>query len=68
VSVAPKENVWSIPSAPLEDLDLERDDDEAERQRRVMDLAAVRIRTVRARLEHLVCGFRAIVNGQIGAS
>jgi hypothetical protein len=33
-----------IPSAPVDDLDLDRDEDEEEWERRVMDLAAARVR------------------------
>jgi hypothetical protein len=43
----------SIPSAPFDDLDLDRPDDEAEWDRRVMALAAERIAAERARLERL---------------
>lgn len=42
-----------IPSAPVDDLDLQRDDDEEEWERRVMALAASRIQTARFRLEAL---------------
>ncbi len=42
-----------IPSAPLDDLDLDRPEDEEEWERRVMALAAARIIAERARLEQL---------------
>ena len=42
-----------IPSAPFDDLDLDRAEDEEERERRVMALAASRIAAERARLERL---------------
>jgi hypothetical protein len=42
-----------IPSAPVGDLDLARDEDEAEWERRVMELASLRIHAARARLERL---------------
>lgn len=42
-----------IPSAPVVDLDIERDDEEEEWERRVMDLAAARIAAARDRLEAL---------------
>jgi hypothetical protein len=42
-----------IPSAPLDDLDLDNPTDEAEWERRVMALAAARIVAERARLEQL---------------
>lgn len=42
-----------IPSAPFEDLDLDRPEDEEEWERRVMALAAVRIGAERDRLEQL---------------
>jgi hypothetical protein len=42
-----------IPSAPVGDLDLDRDDDEVEWERRALELASVRIRAARARLERL---------------
>ena len=42
-----------IPSAPFDDLDLDRPEDEEEWDRRVMALAAARIGAERKRLEHL---------------
>ena len=42
-----------IPSAPFDDLDLDRSEDEEEWERRVMALAAARIAAERLRLEHL---------------
>jgi hypothetical protein len=42
-----------IPSAPFDDLDLDRPEDEEEWERRVMALAASRISAERARLAHL---------------
>jgi hypothetical protein len=42
-----------IPSAPFDDLDLDRPEDEEEWERRVMALAAARIVAERARLERL---------------
>jgi hypothetical protein len=42
-----------IPSAPFDDLDLDRPEDEAEWDRRVMALAEARIAVERVRLERL---------------
>lgn len=42
-----------IPTAPFDDLDLDRPEDEAEWDRRVMALAAARIAAERTRLEQL---------------
>jgi hypothetical protein len=42
-----------IPSAPFGDLDLDRDEDEEEWERRVMELASVRIGAARARFERM---------------
>lgn len=42
-----------IPSAPFDDLDLDRPEDEEEWERRVMALAATRIGAERERLERL---------------
>lgn len=42
-----------LPSAPFDDLDLDRPEDEEEWERRVMALAAARIASERARLERL---------------
>jgi len=47
-----------IPSAPFDDLDLEKPEGEAEWDRRVMALSAARIAAERVRLE---CVFRRIV-------
>ena len=41
-------DVPAIPSAPVGDLDLDRDADEEEWERRVVDLASVRISAARA--------------------
>jgi hypothetical protein len=46
-------DVSPIPSAPFHDLDLDRDEDAEEWERRVMALAAVRIAAERVRLEGL---------------
>jgi hypothetical protein len=45
--------VSSIPNAPVGDLVLERDEDEAQWEQRVMQLAASRIHSARVRLERL---------------
>jgi hypothetical protein len=42
-----------IPTATFDDLDLDRDDDRKEWERRLMDLAAKRIAAARLRLERL---------------
>ena len=42
-----------IPSAPFDDLDIDRDDDEEEWERRLMQLAGQRVQAARNRLEHL---------------
>ena len=42
-----------IPSAPFDDLDLDRPEDEEEWERRAMTLASARITAERARLEQL---------------
>ncbi|MBI2392254.1 MAG: hypothetical protein HYV09_21885 [Deltaproteobacteria bacterium] len=47
------ELVSTIPSAPFDDLDLDRAEGEEEWERRVMALAATRIAAERARLERL---------------
>jgi hypothetical protein len=44
-------DISPIPSAPFADLELDRDEDEEEWERRVMQLATVRIEASRARLE-----------------
>lgn len=46
-------HISPIPSAPVGDLDLDRVEDEEEWERRVMELATVRVRAARARLEQL---------------
>jgi hypothetical protein len=46
-------NETPIPSAPFDDLDLDRPEDEEEWERRVMALAAARIAAERTRLERL---------------
>jgi hypothetical protein len=51
--LAPANDPSPIPSAPLDDLDLDRPEDEEEWERRVMALAAARIAAERARLERL---------------
>ncbi|HEY5240314.1 MAG TPA: hypothetical protein VIJ22_02570 [Polyangiaceae bacterium] len=53
MSVQRTADVPAIPSAPVGNLDLDRDADEEEWERRVMDLASVRISAARARLERL---------------
>jgi hypothetical protein len=50
---APSNDPSPIPSAPFDDLDLDRPEDEEEWERRVMALAAERIAAERARLEGL---------------
>jgi hypothetical protein len=42
-----------IPSAPFDDLDLDLEEDRSEWERRLMSLAAARIKAARARLERL---------------
>jgi hypothetical protein len=46
-------DVSPIPTAPMGDLDLDREDDEEEWERRVLELASTRIDAARARLERL---------------
>ncbi|MBI5495602.1 MAG: hypothetical protein HY904_11310 [Deltaproteobacteria bacterium] len=48
-----KTGVSPIPTAPVDDLDLDRDEDREEWERRVMALAGVRIQAARQRLEKL---------------
>jgi hypothetical protein len=50
---APALAAYPIPSAPFDDLDLDRPEGEEEWERRVMALAAARIGDERARLERL---------------
>jgi hypothetical protein len=49
----PSNETSPIPSAPFDDLDLDRPEDEQEWERRVMTLAAARIAAERVRLERL---------------
>jgi hypothetical protein len=42
-----------IPSAPFDDLDIDRDEDDEEWERRLMQLAGQRVQAARDRLEHL---------------
>ena len=51
--VARENDPLLIPSAPFDDLDLDRPEDEEEWERRVMALAAGRIAAERTRLERL---------------
>lgn len=51
--VARASETSTIPTATFDDLDLDRDDDRAEWDRRLMDLAAKRLAAARARLERL---------------
>lgn len=53
MAAAPAHDLSPIPSAPLDDLDLDRHDDEQEWERRVMALASARIAAARLRLERL---------------
>jgi hypothetical protein len=46
-------DAWPIPTVSVGDLDLDCDQDEEEWERRVMELATVRIQAARARLERL---------------
>jgi hypothetical protein len=50
---APAHDLSPIPSAPFDDLDLDRDEDRKEWERRLERLAAARIAAARARLERL---------------
>ncbi|MDD9947724.1 MAG: hypothetical protein OXU20_42175 [Myxococcales bacterium] len=43
----------AIPRAPISDLDVDRDDDEAQWERQVMALAERRLRSARERLEKM---------------
>jgi hypothetical protein len=49
----PEDEPSPIPSAPFDDLDLDRPEDEEETERRVMALAATRIAEERIRMEKL---------------
>lgn len=53
MAAAPVHDLSPILSAPFDDLDLERDEDEQEWERRVMVLAATRITAARVRLQRL---------------
>lgn len=53
MAVAPVHDLSVIPSAPFDDLDLDREGDEQEWERRAMALAATRIDAARARLQRL---------------
>lgn len=53
MAAAPAHDPSPIPSAPFDDLDLDRDDGEEEWERRVMALAAARVAAARSRLERL---------------
>ena len=50
---SPVDELSPIPSAPFDDLDLDRPEDEEEWERRVTVLASARIAAERARLERL---------------
>src|SRR5689334_6939510 len=50
---SPAQDLSPIPSAPFDDLDLERPEDEEQWERRVMAVATARIAAERARLEKL---------------
>lgn len=50
---APANTSAAIPSAPFDDLDLDRPEDEEEWERRVMALASARIAAERVRLERM---------------
>jgi hypothetical protein len=49
----PADEMTPIPSAPVDDLDPDRDEDDEELERRVMKLATDRIQAARERLERL---------------
>lgn len=49
----PSSSPSPIPNAPFDDLDLDREVDEEQWERRVMDLAAQRLNAARMRLERL---------------
>lgn len=53
MSAAHIDDLAMIPSAPADDLDLERNEEEEEWERRVMALAVARIQNARARMEAL---------------
>ena len=53
MAASPANSQFLIPTASIGDLDLDVDQDEEEWERRVMALAASRIREARARLERL---------------
>jgi hypothetical protein len=51
--VAKPDEASLIPSAPFDDLDLDREEDAEEWERRVMALGAARLAAARARLERM---------------
>ena len=53
MAAQPAYDLTLIPSAPFDDLDLDREEDHAEWERRVMALASARIAAARARLERM---------------
>jgi len=53
MATAPVHDLSAIPSAPFDDLDLDREGDEQEWERRAMALAATRIDAARTRLQRL---------------
>ena len=53
IMLGPGNELSPIPSAPFDDLDLDRPEHEEEWERRVMVLAAARIAAERIRLQHL---------------
>jgi len=53
MSAVPADDLSPIPSAPLSDLNPDRDEDDEEWERRVMQLATVRLQAARTRLERL---------------
>jgi hypothetical protein len=53
MAAAPAHDLSLIPNAPFDDLDLEREDDAEEWERRVMALASTRVAAARSRLERL---------------
>ena len=53
MAAQPAYDLTLIPSAPFDDLDLDREEDHAEWERRVMALASARIAAASARLERM---------------
>lgn len=53
MAATPAHELSPIPSAPFDDLDLDRDEDQEQWEGRLMDLASARIAAARTRLEHL---------------